>query len=116
MVPLSHPLRVARTRRSSLLSNGRVALGLGSGYRKYEFDSFGFPKPSNPSPKICDQEIAQLAFQMLRNPGRAFPFQIPDHLRHLIFRRNRYQHVHVVGRQVSHLDLAFHVDPAAVRH
>jgi len=41
-LPLANPLRVAEnTALVDILSNGRFALGLGSGYRKYEFDGFG---------------------------------------------------------------------------
>jgi alkanesulfonate monooxygenase SsuD/methylene tetrahydromethanopterin reductase-like flavin-dependent oxidoreductase (luciferase family) len=41
-LPLSNPLRVAENAAFiDILSNGRFALGLGSGYRKYEFDGFG---------------------------------------------------------------------------
>ena len=57
-------------------------------------------------PEFVAKKIAQLAFHILRNPDRAFPLQIPDHLRHRIFRRDRYQHMHVVGH-MSSFDLAF---------
>jgi alkanesulfonate monooxygenase SsuD/methylene tetrahydromethanopterin reductase-like flavin-dependent oxidoreductase (luciferase family) len=41
-LPLANPLRVAEnTAFVDILSGGRFALGLGSGYRKYEFDGFG---------------------------------------------------------------------------
>jgi alkanesulfonate monooxygenase SsuD/methylene tetrahydromethanopterin reductase-like flavin-dependent oxidoreductase (luciferase family) len=41
-LPLANPLRVAENAAFvDILSNGRFALGLGSGYRKYEFDGFG---------------------------------------------------------------------------
>lgn len=41
-LPLANPLRVAEnTAFLDILSNGRFQLGLGSGYRKYEFDGFG---------------------------------------------------------------------------
>lgn len=41
-LPLANPLRVAEnTAFVDILSQGRFALGLGSGYRKYEFDGFG---------------------------------------------------------------------------
>ncbi len=41
-LPLANPLRVAEnTAFLDILSQGRFALGLGSGYRKYEFDGFG---------------------------------------------------------------------------
>jgi alkanesulfonate monooxygenase SsuD/methylene tetrahydromethanopterin reductase-like flavin-dependent oxidoreductase (luciferase family) len=41
-LPLANPLRVAENAAFvDILSNGRFALGLGSGYRKYEFEGFG---------------------------------------------------------------------------
>jgi alkanesulfonate monooxygenase SsuD/methylene tetrahydromethanopterin reductase-like flavin-dependent oxidoreductase (luciferase family) len=41
-LPLANPLRVAEnTAFVDILSNGRFALGLGSGYREYEFHGFG---------------------------------------------------------------------------
>ena len=41
-LPLANPLRVAENAAFvDILSQGRFALGLGSGYRKYEFDGFG---------------------------------------------------------------------------
>jgi alkanesulfonate monooxygenase SsuD/methylene tetrahydromethanopterin reductase-like flavin-dependent oxidoreductase (luciferase family) len=41
-LPLVNPLRVAENAAFvDILSGGRFALGLGSGYRKYEFDGFG---------------------------------------------------------------------------
>src|ERR1700741_4400514 len=41
-LPLAHPVRVAEnTAFVDILRNGRFQLGLGSGYRKYEFEGFG---------------------------------------------------------------------------
>ncbi|MBI3434117.1 MAG: LLM class flavin-dependent oxidoreductase [Proteobacteria bacterium] len=41
-LPLANPLRVAENSAFvDILSNGRFQLGIGSGYRKYEFDGFG---------------------------------------------------------------------------
>jgi alkanesulfonate monooxygenase SsuD/methylene tetrahydromethanopterin reductase-like flavin-dependent oxidoreductase (luciferase family) len=41
-LPLANPLRVAENAAFvDILSEGRFVLGLGSGYRKYEFDGFG---------------------------------------------------------------------------
>lgn len=41
-LPLSNPVRVVENAAFlDILSGGRVILGLGSGYRKYEFDGFG---------------------------------------------------------------------------
>jgi alkanesulfonate monooxygenase SsuD/methylene tetrahydromethanopterin reductase-like flavin-dependent oxidoreductase (luciferase family) len=43
-LPLANPLRVAENAAFiDILSGGRFVLGLGSGYRKYEFDGFGIP-------------------------------------------------------------------------
>jgi alkanesulfonate monooxygenase SsuD/methylene tetrahydromethanopterin reductase-like flavin-dependent oxidoreductase (luciferase family) len=41
-LPLANPVRVVENAAFvDILSGGRVVLGLGSGYRKYEFDGFG---------------------------------------------------------------------------
>src|SRR5260221_12286086 len=41
-LPLANPLRVAENAAFvDILSNGRFTLGLGSGYRQYEFEGFG---------------------------------------------------------------------------
>src|SRR3979490_1011712 len=41
-LPLANPVRVAENAAFlDILSGGRFVLGLGSGYRKYEFDGFG---------------------------------------------------------------------------
>src|SRR5438309_8696630 len=41
-LPLANPVRVAENAAFvDILSQGRMALGLGSGYRAYEFDGFG---------------------------------------------------------------------------
>ena len=41
-LPLSNPVRLVENAAFvDILSGGRVAVGLGSGYRKYEFDGFG---------------------------------------------------------------------------
>ncbi|HEX9836834.1 MAG TPA: LLM class flavin-dependent oxidoreductase [Alphaproteobacteria bacterium] len=43
-LPLANPLRVAENAAFvDILSGGRFVLGLGSGYREYEFDGFGVP-------------------------------------------------------------------------
>ncbi|MGD8809020.1 MAG: LLM class flavin-dependent oxidoreductase [Gammaproteobacteria bacterium] len=43
-VPLYNPVRIAEnTAFVDILSGGRIVLGLGSGYRPYEFEGFGIP-------------------------------------------------------------------------
>ena len=43
-VPLYNPVRIAEnTAFIDILSGGRITLGLGSGYRPYEFEGFGVP-------------------------------------------------------------------------
>jgi alkanesulfonate monooxygenase SsuD/methylene tetrahydromethanopterin reductase-like flavin-dependent oxidoreductase (luciferase family) len=42
VVPLHHPMRIVENASfADILSNGRLQLGLGSGYRPYEFDGLG---------------------------------------------------------------------------
>jgi alkanesulfonate monooxygenase SsuD/methylene tetrahydromethanopterin reductase-like flavin-dependent oxidoreductase (luciferase family) len=44
IVPLHHPLRIVENAAFiDILSNGRFQLGMGSGYRPYEFDGLGVP-------------------------------------------------------------------------
>jgi hypothetical protein len=46
--------------------------------------------------ELVAKKIPHLAFDILRDPYRTFPFHIPDDLRHRILRRDRYQHVDVI--------------------
>jgi hypothetical protein len=57
------------------------------------------------------KKIAQLAFHILRNPDRAFPFQVSDHLSHRILRRDRYQEMHMVWHQMSFVKYNAEVPP-----
>src|SRR5215469_5366925 len=58
-------------------------------------------------PEFVTEEIAQFAYDILRNPNRALSFQIPDHLRNRIFRRDRDQYVHVIRHQMPLFNSAF---------
>ena len=56
-------------------------------------------------PKVLSDEIA---FALSINPShvdRALALDVPDDLRHRMFRRDRQQHVHVIGHQVPFFDL-----------
>ena len=58
-------------------------------------------------PKMLPNEIA---FALSIDPGqvdRALSLDIPDDLRHRIFRRYRQQHGHVIGHQMPFIDLRF---------
>lgn len=45
VLPYMHPIHVAKIFGTlDLASDGRVILGVGNGYKKKEFDSFGVPK------------------------------------------------------------------------
>ena len=77
-LPLANPLRVAEnTAFVDILSNGRFALGLGSGYRKYEFDGFGvdFDARRDIQEEALPLLLRAVALQARRSSGRAFPFQ-----------------------------------------
>ena len=50
----------------------------------------------------------EIAFALSINPShvdRALALDVPDDLRHRMFRRDRQQHVHVIGHQVPFFDL-----------
>ena len=74
-LPLANPLRVVEnTAFVDILSNGRFALGLGSGYRKYEFDGFGVDFDGR---RDLQEEALPLVLELLqrkrnRSPRQAF--------------------------------------------
>jgi alkanesulfonate monooxygenase SsuD/methylene tetrahydromethanopterin reductase-like flavin-dependent oxidoreductase (luciferase family) len=78
-LPLANPLRVAEnTAFVDILSNGRFALGLGSGYRKYEFDGFGVNFDSR---RDVQEEALPLLLELLHNKradhqGSHFRFRV----------------------------------------
>jgi alkanesulfonate monooxygenase SsuD/methylene tetrahydromethanopterin reductase-like flavin-dependent oxidoreductase (luciferase family) len=64
-LPLANPLRVAENAAFiDILSGGRFALGLGSGYRKYEFDGFGIQFEDR---RDIQEEALPLLMELLAN-------------------------------------------------
>ncbi len=80
-LPLANPLRVAEnTAFVDILSNGRFALGLGSGYRKYEFDGFGVDFDA---PRDIQEEALPLLLDLFHDKhtdhrGRYFNFKVEN--------------------------------------
>ncbi|MGO8914384.1 MAG: LLM class flavin-dependent oxidoreductase [Stellaceae bacterium] len=63
-LPLANPLRVAENAAFvDILSNGRFALGLGSGYRQYEFEGFGVDFAAR---RDMQEEALPLLMQLFR--------------------------------------------------
>jgi alkanesulfonate monooxygenase SsuD/methylene tetrahydromethanopterin reductase-like flavin-dependent oxidoreductase (luciferase family) len=64
-LPLANPLRVAENAAFiDILSGGRFVLGLGSGYRKYEFDGFGVDFDAR---RDIQEEALPLLMELLHN-------------------------------------------------
>src|SRR4029077_11125738 len=64
-LPLANPVRVDENAAFvDILSGGRFALGLGSGYRKYEFDGFGVDFDAR---RDIQEEALPLLMDLLRN-------------------------------------------------
>ena len=78
-LPLANPLRVAENAAFvDILSNGRFALGLGSGYRKYEFDGFGVDFDAR---RDIQEEALPLLMQIFHDKrsahrGKYFSFKV----------------------------------------
>jgi alkanesulfonate monooxygenase SsuD/methylene tetrahydromethanopterin reductase-like flavin-dependent oxidoreductase (luciferase family) len=78
-LPLANPLRVAEnTAFVDILSNGRFALGLGSGYRKYEFEGFGADFEER---RDVQEEALPLLMELFHNKrvdhhGKHFNFKV----------------------------------------
>src|SRR5262249_45524769 len=75
-LPLANPVRVAEnTAFVDILSGGRFVPGLGSGYRKYEFDGFGIDFDARRD--IQEETIPLLPdlFKKKRPDKRVKPFQ-----------------------------------------
>jgi alkanesulfonate monooxygenase SsuD/methylene tetrahydromethanopterin reductase-like flavin-dependent oxidoreductase (luciferase family) len=80
-LPLANPLRVAENAAFvDILSNGRFALGLGSGYRKYEFDGFGIDFDAR---RDIQEEALPLLMELFRrkrvdHQGKHFHVKVED--------------------------------------
>jgi len=78
-LPLANPLRVAENAAFiDILSGGRFVLGLGSGYRKYEFDGFGVDFDAR---RDIQEEALPLLIELLHNKrvdhhGKYFHFKV----------------------------------------
>jgi len=78
-LPLANPLRVAENAAFvDILSNGRFTLGLGSGYRQYEFDGFGVDFDAR---RDIQEEALPLLMELLRlkrvdHQGRHFQVKV----------------------------------------
>ncbi len=78
-LPLANPVRVAENAAFvDILSGGRFALGLGSGYRKYEFDGFGVDFDAR---RDIQEEALPLLMELLASKrtahhGRHFQFKV----------------------------------------
>ena len=73
-LPLANPLRVVENAAFvDILSGGRFALGLGSGYRKYEFDGFGidFEGRRDIQEEALPLLLETLPYQARRSPRQA---------------------------------------------
>jgi len=67
-LPLANPVRtVENAAFVDILSGGRVVLGLGSGYRKYEFDGFGLDFEAR---RDRQEEALEIVLELLRS-GRS---------------------------------------------
>jgi alkanesulfonate monooxygenase SsuD/methylene tetrahydromethanopterin reductase-like flavin-dependent oxidoreductase (luciferase family) len=78
-LPLANPVRVAENAAFlDLLSGGRFVLGLGSGYRKYEFDGFGVEFETR---RDIQEEALPLLMELLQTKrtshrGKHFRFDV----------------------------------------
>lgn len=78
-LPLANPVRVAENAAFvDILSNGRFVLGLGSGYRKYEFEGFGVDFEAR---RDIQEEALPLLMDLMsarrtRHQGRHFSYSI----------------------------------------
>jgi alkanesulfonate monooxygenase SsuD/methylene tetrahydromethanopterin reductase-like flavin-dependent oxidoreductase (luciferase family) len=78
-LPLANPLRVAENAAFvDILSGGRFLLGLGSGYRKYEFDGFGvdFDARRDIQEEALPLLMDVMATKRTSHQGRHFRFKV----------------------------------------
>jgi alkanesulfonate monooxygenase SsuD/methylene tetrahydromethanopterin reductase-like flavin-dependent oxidoreductase (luciferase family) len=71
LAPFQHPLKLAEDAAVvDVISNGRLRLGLGQGYRQEEFDGFGVPRAERLGRTLETIEILKLAWT-----GQRFSFE-----------------------------------------
>src|SRR5260370_15102981 len=78
-LPLANPLRVAENSAFvDILTGGRLLLGLGSGYRQYEFDGFGidFEARRDIQEEALPLLMELLATKLTGHQGKHFQFKI----------------------------------------
>jgi alkanesulfonate monooxygenase SsuD/methylene tetrahydromethanopterin reductase-like flavin-dependent oxidoreductase (luciferase family) len=78
LAPFQHPLKLAEDAAVvDVISNGRLRLGLGQGYRKEEFDGFGVPRAERLGRTLETIEILKLAWtgQRFSFDGKYFHFK-----------------------------------------
>lgn len=78
LAPFQHPLKLAEDAAVvDVISNGRLRLGLGQGYRQEEFDGFGVPRAERLGRTLETIEILKLAWtgQRFSFDGKYFHFK-----------------------------------------
>ena len=78
-LPLANPVRVAENAAFvDILSGGRFVLGLGSGYRRYEFEGFGvdFETRRDIQEEALPLLLDLMASRRTRHDGRHFSFKV----------------------------------------
>jgi len=78
LAPFQHPLKLAEDAAVvDVISNGRLRLGLGQGYRQEEFDGFGVPRAQRLGRTLETIEILKLAWtgERFSFDGRYFHFK-----------------------------------------
>jgi alkanesulfonate monooxygenase SsuD/methylene tetrahydromethanopterin reductase-like flavin-dependent oxidoreductase (luciferase family) len=78
LAPFQHPLKLAEDAAVvDVISNGRLRLGLGQGYRQEEFDGFGVPRAERLGRTLETIEILKLAWtgQRFSFEGKYFHFK-----------------------------------------
>ena len=67
-------------------------------------------------PELVSGEVIRFSLDILRDPNRALALDEADHLGNRVFRRDRDQHVDVIGHQMARLDPAFSPPGQVVEH
>jgi hypothetical protein len=67
-------------------------------------------------PKVLAHKVSLSLSIDPRQVDRALALDVPDDLRHGIFRRNRQKHVHAIGHEMPFLDLRFPLQRELAEH